>query len=61
MAESTDEPDRVAGPSASEDQQADDRELPMRLGTVPQQARKIRCMDDPEILERVLAGLLDLY
>jgi hypothetical protein len=61
MAEPTDEPARAAGPSAGEDQQVADQELPMRLATVPQQVRKIRCMDDPEILERVLAGLLDLH
>jgi hypothetical protein len=60
MAEPTDDPDRAAGTGASEDQPADP-ELPMRLATAPEQVRKIRCMDDPEILERVLAGLLDLH
>lgn len=35
-------------------------ELPTRPAPVRQLARKIRRLDDPEILQRVLAGLLNL-
>lgn len=59
MAQPTDEPGTVGGTSACEDQQADPK-LPVRSATVPQPVRRIRCLDDPEILERVLAGLLGL-
>jgi hypothetical protein len=36
------------------------RDLPLRQVSYRQPARRIRCMDDPEILRRVLEGLVGL-
>jgi hypothetical protein len=75
MAERTDEPandaeDPVAvgpagaGLAATDDCRHVDEEthegLPVRSASEVSLRRNIRRMDDPEVLERVLAGLLDL-
>jgi hypothetical protein len=39
---------------------ASDQDLPARPVSNRQLVRKIRSMDDPEVLQRVLAGLLNL-
>lgn len=59
MAKPTDEPAWTSDGCVSEDQ-AERPKLPVRLSTDPLLGRKLRRMDDPELLERVLAGLLGL-
>ena len=51
----------VSGIEVGDDSEgAGNEELPTRPAPVRQLARKIRRLDDPEILQRVLAGLLNL-
>jgi hypothetical protein len=51
----------VSGIAVGDDREGvGNEELPTRPAPDPQLVRKIRRLDDPEILQRVLAGLLNL-
>jgi hypothetical protein len=50
----------LSGIEVSDDCEGAANELPTRPVPGGQLARKIRRLDDPEILQRVLAGLLNL-
>ncbi len=59
--------DEAAGPAENADRAASAEwpasalgDLPLRPVSYRFSVPRIRCMDDPEILERVLAGLLNL-
>ena len=47
--------------SAAEQPEPAPGDLPMRQASRCLPVQRIRCMDDPEILERVLEGLLNLF